>query len=30
VALLVEDPAAWVHNPSFARQLLADAEACGK
>jgi hypothetical protein len=25
--LLVEDPAAWVHNAAFARQLLADAEA---
>jgi hypothetical protein len=25
--LLIEDPAAWVHNAAFARLLLADAEA---
>ena len=27
IALVLEDPAAWVHNPAFARQLLADARA---
>ena len=26
VALVAEDPAAWVHNPAYARQLLDEAE----